>query len=201
MADPEPMRQDIQFEYVVDGLEESAQDLKKLSAYAKAKFGPDVVDDNLEEVLDWYQDRMPDRTIWLVSIVNETYYARYLHDRTGYWVMNDDAALNILEARIEDLAEDLAGRDAVGDEEIRETLTQAAEDIIDYYTEVQGRKMKDGREMSAPRPQHRGDWADDTVTLVRNFVGYLNGQVGNAEHSGEEVANSEDYTPPFGGGE
>lgn len=199
MSDPEPMRQEIKVEYVVDGLEESAEDLKKLSAVGRAQHG--VVEDNLEEVLDWYQDRIPDRLIWLLSIVNDTEYARYLHDRTGYWVMNDGAALNILEARVEELAEGLADADSVGDEAIRETLTAAAEDIIDYYTEVEGRKMEAGREMSPPRPQHRGEWADDTVTLVRNFVGYIGGQRGNAERTGDEVASSEDYTPPFGGGE
>jgi hypothetical protein len=193
------MRQGFMVEYEVDGLEESLDDLRNLSRLAKAKFGPRHVVDNLESVEEWYQDRIPDRLIWTVSIVNDTEYARYLHDRTGYWVMNDSAALNTLQARIEDLAEEIADGAPVTDEAIEETLTAAAEDIIDYYTEVEGRKMKDGREMTAPRPKHRGEWADDTVTLVRNFVAYLGGDRDSPETSGQEVASSEDYTPPFGG--
>jgi hypothetical protein len=193
------MRQGFMVEYEVDGLEESLDDLRNLSRLAKAKFGPRHVVDNLESVEEWYQDRIPDRLIWTVSIVNDTEYARYLHDRTGYWVMNDSAALNTLQARIEDLAEEIADGAPVTDEAIEETLTAAAEDIIDYYTEVEGRKMKDGREMSAPRPKHRGEWADDTVTLVKNFVAYLGGDRDSPETSGEEVASSEAYTPPFGG--
>jgi len=193
---PEPLRQEIKVEYETDGLEESAADLKKLSAIGRAEHG--VVKDNIEDVLDWYQDHIPDRTIWLVSVVNETDYARYLHDRTGYWVMNDGAALNILEARLEELVDALDDRGTVADKEIRDALTQAAEDIIDFYTDVQGQKDTDGREMDAPRPQHRGQWADDTVTLARGFVGYLGGQRGNAENSGEEVASSENYSSPRG---
>lgn len=199
MSDPGPMRQGFMVEYVVDGLEESLDDLRNLSRLAKAKFGPRHVIDNLKSVEEWYQDRIPDRLIWTFSIVNDTEYARYLHDKTGYWVMNDSAALNILQARIEDLAEEIAGGAPVTDEAIEEMLTAAAEDIIDYYTEVEGRKMEDGREMTAPRPQHRGEWADDTVTLVKNFVAYLNGDKNSPETSGQEVASSEDYTPPFGG--
>lgn len=182
----EPLEQRLQVEFDVDGLKASAEDLREMSRLGKAVFGPGAVD-NLDDVLEWYEDRIPDRLIWMVKISNDTDYARYLHDKVGYWVMNDQLAVNILARHLRKVAR---SDDPADDDRIREALTDAAEAIVDSYTRVVGRKDTDGREMTAPRPKHKGQWADDTVTLAKNFVAELVGE------GTEEVADSSDYTSP-----
>ena len=121
----------------------------------------------------------------MLEISNDTEYARYLHDMVGYWVMNDTLALSIVGRHLRKIVEADA---EVTDERIQEALTDAAEEIVDAYTRVVGTVSRSGNEMGAMRPKHKGQWADDTVTLAKNFVATLEGD------GSEVVADSEDYT-------
>jgi hypothetical protein len=80
--------------------------------------------------------------------------------------------------------------DPTSDRAIRKALSKAAEDILDAYTRVVGKKHTKGTAMGPPRPKHKGQWADDTVTLARGYIAYLNGQ---------EVEDTSEYEPPFRG--
>jgi hypothetical protein len=186
---PEPLTQALQIEYDVSGLEDAMDAIDDLDDAARLSFGAGYVS-NIDSVLEWYADQLPDRLIWLLRIANDTDYARYLNDRLGYWVMNDRLAVQLTARRLRQL---VRSGDPNDDEAIEEALTKAAEDILDAYTRVVGRKNTRGREMGPPRPKHKGQWADDTITLARNFTATL---VGDGE---QEVASTEDYDPPFTG--
>jgi len=162
------------------GLAEGLDALETLDALGKAQ----GMVSNLGEVREWYEEQMVDRTEWVLKIVNDTDYARYLHDKVGYWVMNDTLALNLTSRRLRALV--ASGR-PISEETVEKALKKAAKAIIEAYTRVVGQKMRDGRAMEAPRPKHKGQWADDTVTLAKNFEATL---VGDGK---ETVADSSDY--------
>lgn len=180
---PEPLRQRLQVEYETDGLEESLDDLEELDDLGAAIGGVS----NFDDVKEWYENQMPDRRIWVLAFVNDTDYARYLHDKVGYWVMNDTLAVNITARHLRKLVRSDA---PLTQENIEDALEDAAEAVIAAYTRVVGQKMTAGREMSPPRPKHKGQWADDTVTLAKNFEATLIGD------GTEKVADSSDYSSP-----
>jgi len=183
---PEPLRQRLKVEYETDGLEDALGDLEELDDLGTAMGGVS----NFDEVAEWYEKQMPDRRIWVLSFVNDTEYARYLHDKVGYWVMNDTLALNITARHLRKLVN---SDRLLTQDNIEDALEDAAKAVIAAYTRVVGQKMTAGREMSPPRPKHKGQWADDTVTLAKNFEATLIGD------GTETVADSSDYSSPSSG--
>lgn len=108
------------------------------------------------------------------QIVNDTPYARYLHDRVGYWVMND----SVLAAYFHDMVGVHLGQAAargllMSEADMRAAFVEALDLTVDYYTSVIGTKSTPGKVKPPPRPMHPGAWADDTEQLVRSYVTYL----------------------------
>jgi len=180
---PEPLRQKLRAAIKPKGLEEGLDALEQIDALGTAQ----GMVSNLDEIRDWYEDQMLDRVIWVLEVVNDTDYARYLHDKVGYWVMNDTVALNITARHLRKL---VVSDKRLTEGHVEEALAEAGKAIVAAYTRVVGTKNTDGREMGAPRPKHKGQWADDTVTLAKGFTATV---IGDGK---ETVADSSDYSSP-----
>ena len=178
---PEPLRQRLKVRIDPKGLAEGLDALETLDALGKAQ----GMLSNLAQVRDWYEEQMTERTEWVLEIVNGTDYARYLHDKVGYWVMNDTIALNLTARSLRKL---VASGEPISEEAVEEALTEAGKAILAAYTRVVGQTMRDGRAMEAPRPKHKGQWADDTVTLAKNFEANLIGA------GASTIADTSDYS-------
>jgi len=180
---PEPLSQRVRTRIEPEGLEEGLDALEQIDALGTAR----GMVSNLDEIRDWYEEQILDRLEWVLAFLNDTDYARYLHDRVGYWVMNDSLALNLVSYHIGQLVN---SDKLLNEKNIEATLEEAADAVVAAYTRVVGRKDTDGREMEAPRPKHAGNWADDTVTLAKNFEAELRAE------GKETVADSSDYSSP-----
>jgi len=177
---PEPLKQRLRTLIDPVGLEEGLDALETLDALGKVQ----GMASNFDQVREWYDERMMDRLIWVLEIVNDTDYARYLHSKAGYWVMNDTLALNITARHLQKLVN---SDTPITEEAVEDALEDAATAVLSAYVRVVGAKDKAGREMGALRPKHKGQWADDTVTLATNFEATV---IGDGK---DTVADTSDY--------
>ena len=133
------------------------------------------MESNIDEVIAELEAQLaiPHKDHFL-EIVNATPYAKYLHDRVGFWVMNDDTAIRYVWGELARavMEASAAGR-FISDSEILDALERAADKIVDAYQAVVGHTDKRGRSMLPPRPVHSGNWASDTTTLVRGYITYV----------------------------
>lgn len=134
------------------------------------------IESNIDEVIQWYVRHAPRRE-YVLKIINESPWARYLQARAGYWVVNDAAAQNIVYAELSKAIDEAAQAGEMLDHRrVVKALDAARERIVDYYQQVIGAKDTRGAVKPPPRPMHRGSWADDTETTAKSFVSYINEQ-------------------------
>lgn len=127
---------------------------------------------NIDDVIAMWQKAAP-RDHFL-EVINNTPYAVYLQHRVGYWVMNDETAKAFVYSEIVKVVNEANQRGVlVSDSAIVDALERAADRIVDAYQAVIGSKGSRGQAMLPPRPMHPGNWADDTVTLVRGYLTYV----------------------------
>ena len=106
----------------------------------------------------------------ILEVRNTADYAVYVHDREGYYVLNDEA----LEAAAQHaVADRLAVRGQRGemltDTDMVEALGEAADVVVEFYQEVVGTTDQPGRRKRPPRPVHSGGFASDTERLISSY--------------------------------
>ena len=129
---------------------------------------------NIDAVLASVRASVPSDHV--LEVRNTAEYARYLHDKEGYSVLNDGVLQG---AANEAIAKRLDARirrgEAVADADIVEALEEAAVATVDFYQSAIGTKSTRGKVKLPPRLKHPGEWADDTERLASSYQSRVDG--------------------------
>lgn len=123
--------------------------------------------DNIDEVLAWYDENlMPRRGRHTLTLMNVMEYALPLHDKHGYYVLNDEKAAEVVLSWLGELVE--SGQ-PVNDTTITKALDGAGYEIIDFLKSLTGQMRPPVRKGQGPRKAHPGGWADVTRNLANAY--------------------------------
>ncbi len=134
---------------------------------------------NIDDVLSSARLQFPDageRKEHVLEIRNATEYAQELHDRHGYYVMNDRVLADAVDESIQDRMEARQKKgELLTDADLVEALHEAAFATVEFYQAVIGTKNTPGQYRPPPRPRHEGQWADDSGVLASSYEHRVDG--------------------------
>jgi len=127
--------------------------------------------DNADEFLREYDQIAPKRQFHVLAIENVMLYAIYLHNMTGYFVIDEDKAAQI----IADVLDPVVNSSApLSDRDLERLLTKAADLIVEDLQRFTGGLKPPVEHGRRNRPTHSGAWANITTELVSNFYTRVN---------------------------
>lgn len=134
------------------------------------------IESNIDEVIRWYESRLPRQRVQTLTVDNEAPYAAELHARQGFAVTNDAVLKAAAYESTYDRLEAVAARGEVfTDADHAAALGEAGDSTVGYYQAVIGTKDTPGTVRPPPRPAHYEGWATDTGTLVNSWGVRING--------------------------
>jgi hypothetical protein len=129
---------------------------------------------NIDKVIAAAEAQMPKDGTHTGEVINTADYAKYLHDRVAYWVLNDSVLAAYFD---EELRRAVREASAAGElfSDARRTAAEkrALKRTVDFYQSVIGTADTPGKVKPPPRPTRAGGYSDDTETLVGSYESLL----------------------------
>jgi len=127
--------------------------------------------DNADEFLRDYDKLVPKRQFHVLAIENVMVYAVYLHNKLGYFVIDEDKAAQIIADVLDPVVN---SNNPLSDRDLERVLENAADMIVQDLQRFSGGTKLPVEFGRRNRPKHSGEWANITTELVSNFYTRVN---------------------------
>ncbi len=139
------------------------------------------VTSNFGEALSSLQAELPTQT-HVLTVANVMEYARYLHDKEGFYVFNDQQLARIVREKLNGISGGFT------DEAIEGALQTAAAEYVNWLLEQSGATRPPLRANGTRRRARKGGWADVTGNLAAHYKSQVNdGEIVDHDEAAPEV--------------
>jgi hypothetical protein len=138
--------------------------------------------DNSEEVARFWEQHAAASRDHVLELQNVTAYAKYLHDKFGYYVFSDPKLLAVV---IQWLEEVVSAGLVITDDNIARALDSAGYEVIGFLQSLTGEMRPPVKAGEGPRKAHPGSWSDVTGRLAGAYQHLVdNGAIKQHPYSG-----------------
>jgi len=128
--------------------------------------------DNIDAVLRDMEGFVPSRNHTL-NLANNREYARYLHDKAGFYVFSDERLRNDV---VEWIRKVIDAGIPLNDENAINALDAAGFQYVDFLQSLTLEMRPPVKKGEGPRRAHPGHWADITRNLANSYVHDVDGK-------------------------
>ena len=145
------------------------------------------LDSNFEAFIASWEDERPDDD-HEVTFGNTESYARELHDRNGYSVLNDKLFAQTLRKNLRQI---FLQAKPFSDDNIRTALKEGCAQYAATLQSFTGDMRPPVSEGGPKRPAHPGGWADRTTALASGYYSVVDGERTDYDYDGTAFVSND----------